>query len=108
MEDLYHGVLPPARPADVRCLGALLNEIHHRVIGVVGVVEQYVMMAQLVEDIYGLAAQFEGFGCKGRKLEIRTLHVGIEENQPRKVHRAVATEDLILIQLEVNTDRKSV
>ena len=39
-----------------RVRGALLNEIHHRVIGVVRVVEQYVVAAQFVEDVAGLAA----------------------------------------------------
>ena len=39
---------------------ALLDEVHHRVVGVVGVVEQQVVLAQLVEDVGGLAAQDAG------------------------------------------------
>ena len=38
------------------------------------------------------------------KLQVRPPHVGIEEKQPRKVHRAVAAEDLILIQFEVDPE----
>src|ERR1035441_516632 len=44
--------------------GALLDEIHHRIVGVIRMVEQHVVLAQLVEDAGGLAAQLEGFGSE--------------------------------------------
>jgi hypothetical protein len=65
-------------------------------------VEQHVVLAQLVEDVGGFAAQLEGPGREGRELQVGPLHIAIEEHQPREVHRAVAAEDLILVQLEVD------
>ena len=50
VERLLHG-------HDGRILRALLDELDHRIVGVVGMVEQNVAMAQLVEDAGGLAAQ---------------------------------------------------
>ena len=65
-------------------------------------VEQDVVLAQLVEDVGGLAAQVERPGREGRELEVGPLHVAVEEHQPREVHRAVAAEDLVLVEFEVD------
>ena len=81
---------------------ALLDEIDHRIVGVVGVVEQNVALAQLVEDVGRLAAQVQGLGREGRELEVGPLHVAIKEHKPRQIHRAVAAEDLILVEFEVD------
>ena len=82
-------------------LSALLDEIHYRIVGVVRMVEQDIALPHLVEDVGGLAAQFEGLGREGRELQLRPLHVAIKEHQPRKIHRAIAAEDLGSVEFEV-------
>ena len=82
--------------------GALLNEIDHRVVGVVGVVEQNVVLLQLTENIGAAAAQFQGPGREGGELQVGPRDVAVKKDQAREVHRAVAADDLILVQLEVD------
>ena len=95
VEGLLHG-------DDGGVFGALLDEVDHRIVRIVGVVEQDVVLAQLVEDVGGLAAQVQRLGREGRELQIRPLHVAIKEHQPREIHRAVAAEDLVLVEFEVD------
>jgi hypothetical protein len=73
-----------------------------RVVGVVGVVEQDVAQAQLVEDVGGVGAEFEGLGRERRKLEYRALHVAVKKHQSGKVDRTLAEEDLIFVEFEVD------
>ena len=65
-------------------------------------VEQDVARAQVFEDVVGLAAQVERLRCEGRILQIRPLHVAVEEHHARKVHRAIAAKHLVLFQLEIH------
>ncbi len=65
-------------------------------------VEQDVAVAQLVEDVGGLAAQMQRLGREGRELQVGPLHVAVEEHQPRQIHRAIAAKDLVLVELEVH------
>jgi hypothetical protein len=52
------------------------------------VVEQDVVLAQLVEDVGGLAAQVERLGREGREFEVGALDVAVEEHEAREVDRA--------------------
>ena len=63
VEGLLHG-------DDGGVFGALLDEVDHGIVGVVGVVEQDVVVAQLVEDVGGLAAEDERPGREGLELEV--------------------------------------
>ena len=74
VEGLLHG-------DDGGVFGALLDEVDDRVVGVVGVVEQDVVLAQLVEDGGGLAAEVKGLGREGRELEVGALDVAVEEHE---------------------------
>ena len=85
-----------------RILRALLDEVDHRIVGIVGMVQQNVAMAQLVEDSGRLAAQQQRLGREGLELQIRPLHVAVKEHQARKIHRAFAAKDLVLVELEVH------
>ncbi len=85
-----------------RVLRALLDEPDHRIVGVVGVVQQNIALAQLVEHIARLAAQVQRLGREWRKLQVRPLHIGIKEHEPRQVYGPLAAKDLILIELEVH------
>ena len=82
--------------------GALLDEVHHRVVGVVGMVEQDVVLAQLVEDVGGLAAEMQRLGREGRELEVGPLDVAVEKHEAREIHGAIAAEDLVFVELEVD------
>ncbi len=95
VERLLHGY-------DGRILRALLNELDHRIVGIVGVVKQNVAMAQLVEDAGGLAAEQERLGREGLELEIGTLDVAVKKHEAGKIHGTFAAEDLILVELEVH------
>ena len=81
--------------------GALLDEIDHWVVGIVGVVEQYVVQAEFIEDAGGPAAEAEGFGREGRKLQVGALDVSVEKHEAGEVYGTVATEDLVLVEFEV-------
>ena len=85
-----------------RVLRALLDELDHRIVRVVGMVQQNVAVAQLVKDSCRLAAQQQRLGREGRELQVRPLHVAVKKHQPRKVHRPLAAKDLVLVELEVH------
>ena len=82
--------------------GALLDEVDHRIVGVVGVVEQDVVLAKLVEDVGGLAAEVQRLGREGRELQVGPLNVAVEEHEAREVDGAVAAEDLVFVEFEVD------
>ncbi len=81
---------------------SLLDEVHHRIVGIVRMVQQDVAGAQVFEDVVGLAAQMQRLGCKGWKFQIRPLNVAVEEHHPRQVHGAIAAKDLVLFEFEVH------
>ncbi len=97
VEGLLHG-------QDGGVFGALLDEVDDRVVGVVGVMEQDVVLTKLVEDVGGLAAEVERFGGEGGELEVGAAHVAVEEHETREVDGAFAAQDLVLFQLKVDAE----
>ena len=65
-------------------------------------VEQDVVLAQLVEDVGGLAAQVQRLGGEGRELQVGRAHVAVEEHEAREIDGAIAAEDLVLVEFEVD------
>ena len=63
VEGLLHG-------HDGRVFGALLDEVDDGVVGVVGVVEQDVVLAELVKDARGFAAEHEWLWSERLELEV--------------------------------------
>ena len=52
--------------------------------------------------LLALRLRCRGLGREGRIFKIRTLHVAVKEHHPRQVDRAIAAEDLVLVQFEVD------
>jgi hypothetical protein len=86
----------------VTILRALLHELDHRIVGVVGVVEQNVALAQFIEDAGGLAAEQERFGREGLELEVGPLDVAVEKHEAREIQETLAAKNLGLVELEVH------
>jgi len=97
VEGLLHG-------DDGGVLCAVLDEVDDRIVGVVGVVEQDVVEAELVEDVGGLAAECEGPGGEGLELEVGPVDVLVEEHEAGEIDGAVAEEDLVFVELEIDAE----
>ena len=95
VEGLLHG-------DDGRIFSALLNEVDDGVVGVVGVVEQDIVLAQLFEDGGGLAAEHEWFGREGWELEVGAADIFVEEHEAGEIDGAFAAKDLVFVEFEVD------
>ena len=87
---------------DARIGGARLDKSDDAVVGVEGVVEHDVAVAQIVEEIGGAAAEAQLARHEGLELEIGTVGVAVEVHQAREVDGAVSAEDLAIVELKVD------
>ena len=80
---------------------ARADEIHHRVVGVVRMMQQDVAMANLLEDVLRLAIQLQLARHKRLEFQVGPVRLLVEMKQSRKIHRPVGAIDLPVLHLEV-------
>ena len=81
---------------------SLLDEAHHRVVGIIGMVQQNIPLTQVFKEVRNLPAQIQLFGSKRREFEIRPLNIAVKEHQAGQIHRSVG-----LVYLRVRPARSS-
>src|SRR5579864_1087216 len=85
----------------VGVLGCALDKVHYGIEGIVGMMEQDIALAQLVEDGSALCGQSELASGKRLVFQVRTLGKLIKVEQPRQVDRPIGVKNLPVIQFKV-------
>src|ERR1700722_184893 len=80
--------------------GCGLDKVNHRVVGIVGVVQQYVVTAQLLQQNFWLGGKTQFARRKRTILQVGTIDLLIHIEQARKIYRPVDRENLPGIEFE--------